>query len=114
MPLYQPPTRDQRFGRHELLGGVDDYRQLPAHGGLDAATIDQVVDEAGKFCAQVLLPINRSGDEEGWHYDPATRSVRTPQGFRQAWDAFRQAGWPALQADPAYGAGVAAAIERIG
>ena len=103
MPKYQAPLRDQKFVMHELLDVVSEYRQMPAHAELDADTLNQVIEEAGKFCAEVLLPINRSGDEEGCRYDPATRTVTTPAGYKQAWQQFVEAGWPSLGADPAYG-----------
>lgn len=103
MPIYQAPLRDQQFVMHELLRVTEQYRQMPAHAELDADTLNQVIEEAGKFCSEVLLPINRSGDEEGCRYDPTTRTVHTPKGFKEAWDQFVSAGWPALASDPAFG-----------
>jgi alkylation response protein AidB-like acyl-CoA dehydrogenase len=103
VPVYKAPLRDQRFVLHELLDVSSQYRSMPVHASLDADTIDQVIEEAGKFCSEVLFPLNRSGDEEGCHYDAQTRAVRTPAGFKQAWDQFREAGWPSLHADPDFG-----------
>jgi alkylation response protein AidB-like acyl-CoA dehydrogenase len=103
MPKYQAPLRDQKFVMHELLDVVAEYQQMPAYAELDADTLNQVIEQAGKFCAEVLLPINRSGDEEGCRYDPVTRTVTTPAGYKEAWRQFVEAGWPSLGADPAYG-----------
>jgi alkylation response protein AidB-like acyl-CoA dehydrogenase len=103
MAQYTPPLRDLQFVLHELLGVTDALRQLPAHADIDAATIDAVLEEGGKFCAEVLFPLNRSGDEEGCTHDKATGAVHTPAGFKDAYAQYVQGGWPALSADPAYG-----------
>ncbi len=103
MPLYQPPIRDQRFVIHELLGAVDALRTMPRYAELDAATVDQILEEGGRFSEEVLLPLNRKGDEQGCAYDPSTRAVRTPDGFAAAFAQFRDAGWQGLTADAEYG-----------
>jgi alkylation response protein AidB-like acyl-CoA dehydrogenase len=103
MPIYTPPLRDQQFVLHELLGAEAALKSMPRYKDIDADTINQVVEEAGKFCAEVLLPINASGDEEGCRYDPATHEVKTPKGFKAAFDAFREAGWQGLAAEHEYG-----------
>ena len=69
MPIYTPPLRDQQFVLHEVLGAVDALRRMPHYAELDVDTVNQVVEEAGKFCAEQLLPINQSGDAEGCAYD---------------------------------------------
>ena len=63
--------------------------------------IDPVLDAAGQFCADVLLPLNRSGDEEGCRLDNGV--VRTPKGFKEAYAAFADGGWTSISCDPAYG-----------
>src|SRR5262245_4024195 len=103
MPIYTPPLRDQQFVLHEVLGAVDALRKMPRYAELDADTLNQVVEEAGKFCAEQLLPINQSGDAEGCHYDAKTHAVRAPAGFKEAYAVFRDAGWPGLAADAEYG-----------
>jgi len=103
VPLYQAPLRDQMFVMHELLKVGDVYADIPKYAGLDADTLNQVVEAAGKFCGEVLFPLNRSGDEEGCHFDVETNTVRTPKGFRTAWEEYCAGGWPALGADPAFG-----------
>ena len=103
MPQYLAPLRDQRFVMHELLDAGSVFAEIPPYAGLDADTLDQVTEAAGTFCSEVLFPLNRSADEEGCHFDPATNAVRTPAGFREAWDKYCAGGWPALGADPAFG-----------
>jgi len=103
MPIYTPPLRDQQFVLHEVLNAVDELKAMPQHAEIDADTLNQVVEEAGKFCAEVLLPINRTGDEEGCTFDPATHVVRTPKGFKEAYAQFRDAGWQGLAAETEYG-----------
>ena len=103
MPIYTPPLRDQQFVLHEVLHAVDEFKAMPVHAEVDADTLNQVVEEAGKFCSEVLLPINRSGDEEGCTFDPATHVVQTPKGFKEAYAQFRDAGWQGLAAETEYG-----------
>lgn len=103
MPGYVPPLRDMRFVLHELLAVDQALAQLPRHAGLDADTINQVLEEGGKFAAGVLFPLNASGDRDGCRFDPATRSVTAPAGFRDAYQHFVDAGWPSLACDPDWG-----------
>ncbi len=103
MPSYTPPLRDMQFVLHELLDVGREFAELPPHAGLDADTINQVLDEGGKFAAGVLFPLNQPGDREGCHFDPATQTVRAPAGFREAYRQFVDAGWPSLACDPAFG-----------
>ena len=103
MSNYTPPLRDMHFVLHEVLHAVDELKLLPKHADMDADTLNAVIEEAGKFCEDQLLPINRSGDEEGCIYDAASRKVTTPRGFKEAYDAFREAGWQGLAAETEYG-----------
>jgi hypothetical protein len=92
-----------QFVMHEVLKVTDDFQAMPRHVDIDAATIDAVLEEAGKFAAQVALPINISGDTEGCRLDTATHAVTTPKGFKEAYAQFVAGGWPALSCDPAFG-----------
>jgi alkylation response protein AidB-like acyl-CoA dehydrogenase len=103
MPIYKAPLRDQQFVIHEVLHAMDELRSMPRYAELDADTVNQVIEEAGRFAEEVLLPINLSGDEQGCTYDAQTRSVRTPAGFSQAFASFREAGWQGLTADADFG-----------
>jgi alkylation response protein AidB-like acyl-CoA dehydrogenase len=76
---------------------------MPRYAHIDVHTVNHVLEESGKFCADHLLPINRSGDEQGCTYDATSRSVKTPAGFKEAYAAFCEAGWTAMTADADYG-----------
>jgi alkylation response protein AidB-like acyl-CoA dehydrogenase len=102
MAHYTPPLRDMQFVLHELLQVENTLKTLPAHKEINRELIDQVLEEGGKFCADVLFPINRSGDEEGCHY-MGDGVVTTPKGFKEAWEKFKQGGWPTLTCDPEFG-----------
>ena len=103
MATYQAPLRDMHFVMHELFDVVGQLRQLPPHADLDADIVDQVLEEGGKFAAKVVFPLNHSGDREGCHFDATTQTVRTPQGFREAYQQFVAAGWPSLSCEPEFG-----------
>ncbi|MCF8167404.1 MAG: acyl-CoA dehydrogenase C-terminal domain-containing protein [Rhodoferax sp.] len=103
MPTYTPPLRDMHFVVHELLNVVDELKQIPRHADFDADTLNAVLEEGGKFAAEVTFPLNASGDAEGCSLDPVTHAVTTPPGFKQAYQQYVEAGWAALACDPAYG-----------
>jgi alkylation response protein AidB-like acyl-CoA dehydrogenase len=102
MPSYTPPLRDMQFVLHELLEVETQLRKLPQHSDIDAATIDSVLEEGGRFCAEVLFPLNQIGDREGCTYH-GDGVVTAPTGFKEAYAQFIEAGWPSLGADPQYG-----------
>jgi alkylation response protein AidB-like acyl-CoA dehydrogenase len=103
MPQYTPPLRDMKFVMHELLGAVERLKQMPKHKDIDADTANAVLEEGGKFAAEVLAPLNHSGDREGCTLDKASHAVTTPQGFKEAYAQYVEGGWPALGCDPAFG-----------
>jgi alkylation response protein AidB-like acyl-CoA dehydrogenase len=103
MAQYTPPLRDMHFVLHELLQVTETFKTLPAHAEVDADTINAVLEEGGKFASEVLAPLNARGDAEGCSLDAATHEVRTPAGFKAAYDQFVEGGWPSLGCDPAYG-----------
>ncbi|GGH53015.1 acyl-CoA dehydrogenase oxidoreductase [Comamonas phosphati] len=103
MPSYNPPLRDMQFLMHEVFKVTEAYQQMPKHADVDADTVNAVLEEAGKFAANVTFPLNISGDEEGCHLDQATHEVTTPKGYKQAYQQFVDGGWPALSCDPEYG-----------
>eukprot|EP01035_Chromulina_nebulosa_P069238 gene69238-biopygen4164 len=92
-----------QFVLHEVLNVTEELKALPAHAETDADTINAVIEEAGKFAAEVTFPLNISGDEEGCTLDKATHEVKTPKGFKDAYAKYVEGGWPALSCDPAFG-----------
>ena len=103
MPTYTPPLRDMQFVMHEVLNVVDELKQCPKHAEVDADMINAVLEEGGKFAAEVLLPLNLSGDAEGCVLDKTTHEVTPPQGFKAAYAKYVEGGWPAMGCDPEYG-----------
>ena len=103
MPVYNPPLRDMQFVMHEVFKVTDEFKAMPKHADVDAETINAVLEEAGKFAAEVTFPLNISGDTEGCTLDQATHAVTAPKGFKQAYAQYVEGGWAALSCDPAYG-----------
>ena len=103
MPSYNPPLRDMQFLMHEVFKVTDDYQQMSAHAEVDADTINAVLEEAGKFAANVTFPLNISGDAEGCVLNKETHEVTTPKGFKEAYQKYVEGGWPSLSCDTAYG-----------
>ncbi len=101
MPSYKAPTRDTRFIVNELLD-LASYGNLPGFESASSDIIDAVIDEGGKFCSEVLAPINRAGDEVGCVRND-DGSVTTPPGFKDAFDQFRAAGWGTISAPEEFG-----------
>jgi len=98
---YQSPLRDFQFVLHELLQ-VPSMMEACGQPEFDAATIDQVLTAAGQFASEVIAPLNAAGDEHGCSM-PAPGVVRTPPGFKEAYDEFSRNGWHGLACSPEFG-----------
>jgi hypothetical protein len=98
---YQAPVRDQLFVLRDVLG-IENYANLPGFSDAPIDVIEQILTEGGRFCEEVLAPLNHVGDKEGCVWSP-DNTVRTPTGFKAAYTAMVEAGWPALGAEPAFG-----------
>ena len=103
MPVYNPPLRDMQFVLHELLDVTRTLQAMPKHAETDADTINAVLEEGGKFAAEVVFPLNISGDQQGCQLDRTTHEVTPPDGFKAAYAQYVAGGWPALSCDPEYG-----------
>jgi len=100
MAVYKAPVRDMKFVLHDLFESDRRFAEL----GYDEATpdlVDAILDEGAKFCENVIFPTNRPGDRQGARHEHGR--VRTPDGFREAYQALTEGGWMALAADPADG-----------
>jgi alkylation response protein AidB-like acyl-CoA dehydrogenase len=100
MPAYSAPVEDMKFVLHELLAD-EQLQSLPGNEDFSPDVLNAVLEEAGRFCAVVLQPLNRSGDEQGCRFENGV--VRTPDGFQEAYRDFATGGWAGLAADAAYG-----------
>ncbi|HQT67583.1 MAG: acyl-CoA dehydrogenase [Rhodospirillales bacterium 20-60-12] len=100
MPIYKAPLDDMRFVLHELYDSKT-IAELPGCEEFSPELMDSVLEEAAKMAEEVLFPLNQSGDLEGCTYENGV--VRTPSGFKEAYNAFRDGGWTAMGASPEYG-----------
>ena len=101
MPTYTAPARDTRFIVNEVLD-LASYGSLPGFESATVDMIDTVIGEGGRFCQEVLAPLNRSGDEEGCRRHP-DGSVTTPKGFKNAYGQFCEAGWGTISHGERFG-----------
>ena len=101
MPGYKAPVRDTCFIINEMLK-LESYGNLPGFENVSADIVNAVIEESGKFAAEVLAPLNASGDAEGCTRHP-DGSVTTPAGFKPAFVQFREAGWGTLSAPVEFG-----------
>ncbi|MEM9371910.1 MAG: acyl-CoA dehydrogenase family protein, partial [Pseudomonadota bacterium] len=100
MTIYNPPVRDLGFVLHEALK-VQDLDEISGYDELTEDFTQAVMEEAGKLARDVLAPINQVGDQQGCRLENGV--VRTPDGFKEAFDLMREGGWPAMDCNPEYG-----------
>ncbi|NUT63259.1 acyl-CoA dehydrogenase [Herbaspirillum sp. C9C3] len=98
---YAPPLRDFAFVLDEVLQAPQLLRALPAHAEFDGELMMQVLEEAGRFAANVVAPLNSIGDREGCRFENG--AVTTPPGFERAYAQFCAGGWAALACAPEHG-----------
>ena len=101
MPQYVPPVRDTRFVLNEVLG-IDRHANLPGFEPATPDVVDAVLEEGGRFVAEVLFPLNQIGDQQGCTRH-ADGSVTTPEGFKDAYRQFVESGWATLSNAPEFG-----------
>ncbi len=100
MSTYVAPLKDMRFVMKELAG-LDEVSKLPGYEEATADTADAILEEAAKFATEVLDPLNWVGDQEGSVWKDG--AVKTPKGFREAYQQYVEAGWGALPVDAKWG-----------
>lgn len=102
MAGYKAPLDDIRFVLNEVVG-VGQLASFKAFDTLDAGTVNEFLNVTAQLSEDVLAPLNRVGDEQGCSYDLSTKSVKTPDGFKDAYKQFCEMGLTALSCDPAFG-----------
>src|ERR1700735_5731447 len=100
MPSYTAPVQDFLFLFHELLQ-IEKRTDLPGFADLTPDMTGAMLEGGAKFFQEVLQPLNQVGDEEGCVLENGV--VRTPKGFKEAYDLFREGGWASLGSDPQWG-----------
>jgi hypothetical protein len=101
MTAYKAPLRDMRFVLDEVLK-IDRFDNLPGFSDAPKDVRDAILEEGAKFCEAELQPLNRVGDVEGCTLGK-DGSVKTPTGYKAAYDKFVAAGFAGLAGDPEYG-----------
>jgi alkylation response protein AidB-like acyl-CoA dehydrogenase len=98
---YRAPVRDQMFVMRDVLE-LDNYANLPGFADASLDVIEQILTEGARFCEEVLAPLNKVGDTQGcvWSQD---NTVATPKGFKAAFQAMVDGGWPALGVETEFG-----------
>ena len=91
---YVAPLKDMLFVMNELAG-LSKVNALPGCEDASPETVEAVLEENAKFCAEVVAPLNFTGDKEPsfWH----DGNVTTSKGFKEAFKAFGEAGWQGVQ-----------------
>ena len=99
MPVYNAPIQDISF----LLNDVLKLQQqnIPGYDALEPELLQAILEEGGKLASEVLAPLNASGDREGCHLENGV--VRTPKGFKDAFDKVKEGGWTGLDCNPEFG-----------
>ncbi|MDG1376096.1 MAG: acyl-CoA dehydrogenase C-terminal domain-containing protein [Yoonia sp.] len=99
MPIYNAPVKDIQFVLHDLLKVSE--QDIAGYADLDREFTGAVIEEAGKIATDVLAPLNQIGDTEGCVLENGI--VRTPTGFKAAFDQVRAGGWTSMDCDEVYG-----------
>ena len=99
MPHYIAPTKDMQYVLNDVLDVKNSC--IPGYADLDADFLSAILEEASKITSQVLAPLNAVGDQEGCHFENGV--IRTPTGFKDAFEQVKEGGWTGIDCDPEFG-----------
>ena len=100
MPIYKAPLEDIRFLLNEVIN-AGELSKLPGYEEATPEALETIIEEAAKLAEEVLFPLNQSGDAEGCVLTGG--KVKTPEGFKDAYETFRSAGWTGLSCKTEFG-----------
>lgn len=106
MSVYNPPLQDMRFMLNDVFKIESFWQSSEKLAHVDMDTVNMILEEMAKLSKNVLLPLNREGDEEGAKFNnegEGYASVTTPTGFKDAYNQYAESGWIGLGGDPEYG-----------
>ena len=101
MAVYNAPLNDMRFILNDVFKAPEFWQNNENLAQVDIETVDMILEEMAKLSKNVLLPLNRSGDEEGATFE-GNGVVTTPTGFKEAYKQYAESGWVGLSGDPEY------------
>jgi acyl-CoA dehydrogenase len=102
MTAYTPQTDDLKHTLDDIAG-LPELIDAGVFPELSGDLVDQVLSEAGRFAAEVIAPLNRSGDTHGARLDAQSHAVTTAPGWKEAYGQWVDAGWGALPCPPEIG-----------
>jgi len=101
MTTYTAPVEDIKFLTENVLDFHSHYAKYPSYAEATPDMVEMIVTECAKFCESELAPLNQSGDKEGCQFKDG--KVTTPKGFKEAYQAFVDAGWQGISHPVEYG-----------
>ena len=99
--MYEAPVKDLNFVIKNLIN-LDELNKISDYQHFSDDLVDAILEEAGKIGSEVLDPCNLSGDHEG-SKRLDSGEVRTPKGYKEAYESLRDGGWFGLEAKEQYG-----------
>ncbi|GAA5317250.1 MAG: phenylacyl-CoA dehydrogenase [Candidatus Pelagadaptatus aseana] len=101
MADYKVPMRDIQFNLFELFDYEQHWQSVPKFAETTADLANAILDEGAKFFENVVAPLNQVGDQEGCTW--VDGEVKTPTGFKEAYQQYVEAGWPSMTHDVEHG-----------
>lgn len=101
MPVYKAPLRDMKFLLNEVMDFESHYASLSNGGEATPDMVDAILSECARLSEEVIAPLYRTGDEEGCTLENG--QVKTPKGYKEAYEEYRQGGWQGLSHPVEYG-----------
>lgn len=95
------PARDMQFVLFEVLDYETHFQSIPQFAETTSDDVAAILEELGKFCENELAPLNAVGDSQGCRLEG--HEVKTPDGFKESYQQFMEAGWPSMTHPESFG-----------